>query len=180
VGSQAGKGGAWDANLTGALNIASTYTAGTLTLNATAASSISGSVTLAANSVNNWTVSPGVTMTASGVLAGSNASITKAGTGTMFLSANNTYNGTTVINAGTVQIGAGGTTGALSSGSAITNNATLVFNRSNTITQGTDFANSITGTGNLIQAGSGTLVLGTNTYNGATTVNAGTLQLAAT
>ena len=71
------------------------------------------------------------------------------------------------------------TTGNLSTSSAITNNGQLAFNRTNTITQGTDFASVITGTGTLTQAGTGgTLILnGTNTYTGTTTVSAGTLQI---
>jgi autotransporter-associated beta strand protein len=54
-----------------------------------------------------------------------------------------------------------------------------VFNRTNTVTQGTDFsAASITGNGSLTQAGSGTLILSSaNGYTGATTVSKGTLQL---
>jgi autotransporter-associated beta strand protein len=58
------------------------------------------------------------------------------------------------------------------------NNATLAFNRSGTVTQGTDFPNAISGTGEVIQKGAGTLILNTtNTYAGATTVSSGTLQV---
>ena len=107
-------------------------------------------------------------------------SLTKNGTGTWILSGANSYTAATTINAGTLQIGNGSTTGSLASTSAISNNATLVFNRSNTITQGTDFANVISGTGNLTQNGSGNLTLNSaNTYTGATTINAGTLALGA-
>jgi len=104
--------------------------------------------------------------------------LTKADAGTWILSGANTYTGATTVSGGTLQIGNGGTTGSLSPGSAITNNATLRFNRSNTITQGTDFSSVIAGTGALVQAGSGTTILtGTNTYTGVTTVNAGTLLI---
>ena len=105
-------------------------------------------------------------------------SVTKSGLGTVVLSGTNTYSGSTLISAGTLQIGAGGATGALAAGSAITNNATLTFNRSNTITQGADFNSVISGTGQLIQSGGGTLILnGANTYTGATIINAGTLLI---
>jgi autotransporter-associated beta strand protein len=105
-------------------------------------------------------------------------SLIKTGDGTMTLTGANTYTTATTISAGTLQIGAGGTTGSLSASSAITNNGTLSFNRSNTITQGTDFHSEISGTGAVTQTGNGTLVLsGTNTYSGATTVSAGTLEV---
>lgn len=55
--------------------------------------------------------------------------LTKSGAGTMTLTGANAYTGATVVNAGTLQIGNGGTTGSLAGGSAITTNASLVFNR---------------------------------------------------
>ena len=95
----------------------------------------------------------------------------------LILSGANLYTGPTTITLGTLQIGNAGTTGSLLPSSAITDNGTLMFNRTNTVTQGIDFASAISGTGGLTQAGSGTLILsGTNTYNGPTLVNAGVLQ----
>lgn len=103
-----------------------------------------------------------------------------AGT-TWRLSANNTYTGTTNLSAAnTVTIGNGGTTGALSPSSTITGvaGATLAFDRSNTVTQGTDFASVIGGGLNLTKLGSGTLQLnGLNTYSGTTQVSAGQLHV---
>ena len=92
----------------------------------------------------------------------------KGNSSTWTLTANNTYTGTTSINAGTLQLGNGGTTGALAPSSAITNNATLAINRSNTVTQGTDFATTIAGTGVLTKAGAGNLILsGANLATGS-------------
>ena len=54
------------------------------------------------------------------------------------------------------------------------NNATLAFNRSDTMT----FGGAVSGTGALHQVGTGTTVLtGNNSYTGGTLVSAGTLQL---
>lgn len=126
------------------------------------------------------TTSTAGTSTVSAILAGSGA-FTQNNAGKIILAANNTYTGATTIGStttnGTLQIGNGGATGALSTSSAITNNALLVFSRNNTITQGTDFANVISGTGSVTQNGTGTLVLnGANTYAGTTRVSLGTLQ----
>jgi autotransporter-associated beta strand protein len=107
--------------------------------------------------------------TFSGVIRGTGA-LTKTGTGTLTLTGNNRY-GTTTISAGTLQVGAGGDTGTLGSGS-VTDNGALSFALSNRTT----VANAISGTGTLTQAGSSTTILtGTNSYSGDTTVAAGTL-----
>ena len=112
--------------------------------------------------------------------AGATLSLMKIGSGTQTLSGANTYVGTTNINAGTLRIGAGSTTGALSTSSVISGSAgaTLAFDRSNTITQGTNFASVIDGAMNVSQLGSGTLVLnGENTFSGTTRAVAGTITL---
>ncbi|PLK22585.1 hypothetical protein C0V72_14130 [Porphyrobacter sp. TH134] len=98
---------------------------------------------------------------------------TKIGSGTLTLTGNNAYTGTTTISAGTLQIGDGGTSGSLGSGGVL-NNAALVFNRSDDITIG----NVIEGSGTLTKLGAGTLILtGGNSYSGTTTISAGTLQI---
>ncbi|MBR2572787.1 MAG: autotransporter-associated beta strand repeat-containing protein [Loktanella sp.] len=97
----------------------------------------------------------------------------KQGAGTLTLSGANTYTGTTTINGGTLQIGAGGTTGSLGTGGVV-NNATLRFDRSDDVT----VSNVISGTGNLFKQGTGILTLsGENTYSGTTAIDAGTLRV---
>jgi fibronectin-binding autotransporter adhesin len=104
---------------------------------------------------------------------GTASSVTKTGPTLLVLGGNNTYAGETRIDGGTLQIGAGGTSGSLGVGS-VTNNANLVFHRSDTVT----VANAIAGTGQFHQNGTGTTVLsGVNSYRGATNVNAGNLVI---
>jgi len=112
------------------------------------------------------------TVTLANLVSGT-GSLRQIGTGTLILTANNTYSGTTVISAGTLQIGDGGTTGTLGTG-AVTDNGTLTFNRSDSLI----VSNAISGSGRLIQDGTGTTILtGNNTYSGTTTINTGTLQV---
>jgi fibronectin-binding autotransporter adhesin len=96
----------------------------------------------------------------------------KAGPGRLILSANNTYTGSTTISNGILQLGNGGTTGAIDNTSGITNNATLAFSRSNSLTVSV----GISGSGLVEQVGIGTTRLsGINSYSGGTQVNTGTL-----
>jgi len=100
--------------------------------------------------------------------------LTKRGAGTWLLTAANTNTGGVTVEAGTLQVGAGSTTGGLGSGNVV-NNATLQFNRSDSVT----VANTISGSGSLAQVSTGTLnVTGSNTFSGNTTVSSGTLALA--
>jgi len=112
------------------------------------------------------------TVTISNTVSGT-GTVTQSGTGTTILTGANTYAGTTTISAGSLQAGNGGTTGSLGTG-AITDNASLIINRSDTIT----IVPVISGSGTLVQQGTGTAILsGANTYTGATTINTGTLKL---
>jgi autotransporter-associated beta strand protein len=98
--------------------------------------------------------------------------LTKTGTGALTLTGANGYSGGTTIGAGTLQIGDGGTTGGILGD--VTDNASLVFNRSDHVT----FGGVISGSGAFTKFGAGTLVLtGANTYTGGTTIGAGTLRV---
>ncbi|HYY27383.1 MAG TPA: autotransporter-associated beta strand repeat-containing protein [Chthoniobacterales bacterium] len=113
------------------------------------------------------------TVTFSGVISGA-GSVLDLGGGTLMLTGNNTYTGGTTINSGTLQLGAGGTTGSIIGN--VTNNDILAFDRSDVVT----FNGVISGAGSVQQLGGGTLTLtGNNTYTGGTTINGGTLQLGA-
>jgi outer membrane autotransporter protein len=96
----------------------------------------------------------------------------KTGTSTWALTGAGTSATPWVIQQGTLQIGNGGTSGSVLG--AITDNATLAFNRSDAFT----FDNLVSGTGSVNQVGTGTTVLtAANTYSGGTNVLAGTLAV---
>lgn len=98
----------------------------------------------------------------------------KYGAGTLILDGSNSFSNPVNINGGTLQIGNGDNSGSINS--PVVNNGTLIFNRSNSFS----FSQIISGTGNLIKEGEGTLTLsGNNTYNGSTSINSGILQLGA-
>ena len=97
--------------------------------------------------------------------------VVQNGANTVTLTGNNTYLGGTVVLGGTLQVGNGGTSGSIGTGN-VSNNTTLVFNRSDNVT----FGGVISGAGSVVKTGSGTLTLtATNTYLSLTTVSNGTL-----
>jgi fibronectin-binding autotransporter adhesin len=108
-----------------------------------------------------------ITITVSSVTAG-------VVIGGLILTGANTYTGGTVNGAGLLQIGASGTTGSIVGD--VLNNGTLTFSRSDTVT----FAGVISGTGDLVKNGNGSLTFSAvNTFGGGVTVNRGTLLVAA-
>ena len=138
--------------------------------------------------------------TYSGVMSGTGG-LTKAGTGIFTLSGVNTYTGATTINAGTLRLGAAN---RIADTSALTVAGGATFNLNNfaetigslagagnvtlgtgTLTAGGDntatiYSGIMSGTGGLTKQGAGVFTLsGNNTYTGATTINAGTVQLGA-
>ncbi|MFN8237263.1 MAG: autotransporter-associated beta strand repeat-containing protein [Chitinophagales bacterium] len=145
-------------------------------------------------------------LTISGAAASTTGALSKTGAGTLTLSGANAYTGATTINGGTLQFGANGTLpsatavtlantsgvvldvngktqtiGSLAGGGGTGGNVslgagTLTVNGSTSTT----YSGIISGSGTLAKNGTGTLTLaGANTYTGATTVSAGTLQLGA-
>ena len=139
---------------------------------------------LLSNGGGGFNVGAGTTLTVNGVIAGANTdTLEKSGTGTLALTAANTHSGALLISSGSVQLGTGGTTGSLAASSTITDNGALIFNRSNTVTQGTDFSSSsIGGTGSVTQLGgtgsTGTLVFtAANTYSGGSTIAGGAVYV---
>ncbi|RYD58135.1 MAG: hypothetical protein EOP83_20855, partial [Verrucomicrobiaceae bacterium] len=105
--------------------------------------------------------------------------------GNVIVSGANSYAGNTVINGGTLQIGNGGTTGTISTNpiDLVSTTSGIRFNRSDDFT----FPNVITGigiTGNALNPaavnkdGNNTLTLtGANTYTGTTRVGSGTIAI---
>lgn len=139
------------------------------TLRTTAAFGTTRTVTLAGNGT--FRVDGASLALDSAVSGGGN--LVKEGAGTLVLSADNNYAGTTTVSSGIVQVGNGGATGSLGAG-AVTNNGQLRFDRGNDFT----VSNAIGGTGALAKLGASTMILtGSNSYTGTTTIAAGTLQV---
>jgi autotransporter-associated beta strand protein len=108
------------------------------------------------------TPAPGQTL--SGSVSGT-GSITKTGPGTQALTGTNTNSGGTTISSGILQVGDGGTAGSITGN--VTDNAVLVFNRSDNV----NFTGTITGSGRIEQAGAGTLTLAANVANALSASN---------
>jgi len=136
--------------------------------------------TLGGGSVTNngtLTFNRSTDIVAGNVISGTGA-LVKDGTGDLYVTAANTYEGTTTINAGRINIGSiggNGTTGSLGTGAVVIAgvNAELNYFRSNDAT----IANTISGVGSFTKTGGGVLTLmGINTYSGVTQISGGTLR----
>ena len=167
---------------------------GTISILANGNTTLGGTITLGTASSTGKGVTLGGSVLAMAIssviqdptgLMGTGGTVTIANTNTVF-DATNTYTGTTVINSGdkltlggNVGTGAATSAGSLSPSSAITDNGTLAFNRTAAVTQGTDFASVIGGSGGVLQtSATSTLTLnGANTYGGGTQINQGTITV---
>ena len=129
-----------------------------------------------------------------GPIVGGNNSLYKYGAGSLRLAATNTYSVPTLLNAGTLQLASAQTplgSGPLSFVASGTLQVAVTTTLGNPIGIGAGqtgtfdtLANTltlggvVTNSGNLLKAGTGTLVLaGTNSYTGTTTVNTGDLRV---
>ncbi len=96
---------------------------------------------------------------------GSGSSLTLTGSGSSFADG-------FALNGGTLQLGNGGDGGAIDTSYALdlANGGKLVVNRSDTVTQGTDFSSAaITGAGTIAHHGTGTLILNANSLSNGQT-----------
>jgi len=147
------------------------------TLNATEDMSSARAVSLTAAG---GTVSVDATKTAtfSGVFGNAGLAkgkLTKAGSGTMVMTAQNTYTGGTTISGGVLQLGDGANQAqdGMILGDIVNNTSLVVANVGNTI-----LSDKISGTGLVMQNGAGILTLsGDNSYSGGTVLNAGVVSV---
>ncbi len=162
---------------------------GTLLTTGTFATSRGVEVTTDDSIVN---VGAGTTLTVNGVISGTGV-LKKFGDGTLVLTGTNTYEGGTVLDAGTISVASDGnlgdasgpltlnggtlqTTGTLTTGrtTSLTSDSTVDVAQNTTLTHGGD----ISGSGALEKTGGGTLVLrGASTYSGGTTISGGVISI---
>jgi fibronectin-binding autotransporter adhesin len=141
-----------------------------------------------------WSIGAGQTASVGSTLAGTTG-LTKADSGTLTLSASNSYSGGTTLSLGTLALG---NANALGSGNLTVNGGTLDLGGNNltaanlggtggtislgtntltaSMTSGRQFNGTISGGGDLVKTGASFLTLaGSNSYTGGTTISDGTL-----
>ncbi|QVQ28429.1 autotransporter domain-containing protein [Achromobacter deleyi] len=149
------------------------FQGGTLRVTGTAYHATARNISLGAAGGGFDIADAGNTYTVAQSLAG-NGRLAKLGAGTLVLTGNNAYLGGTSIQAGTLQVGDGATSGSIAGNVDIAGGATLAIKRSDRVLLG----GNVSGAGELRHAGTGALVLtGQNTYTGATTIESGLLQV---
>ncbi len=163
--------------LTGTNTYAGTTTITRGTLRIGGAGSL-GSGTYANTVTNNGAleIATSANQTFSNVISGS-GSVTKSGAGTTTLTATNTYAGTTTVSAGVLQVGNGGTTGALSASSSagIASGATLRYFRADASTF--SVAHAVSGDGTLEFLGTGGNGVGAFKLTGANTLSSSAVMV---
>jgi len=181
--------GTWTLSGTNTYTGGTTLSAGILGINATAALGTSGNITFSGGTmqfasggsganygdrIKNSTSAiildtNGQSVTFSTAVDNSNTlGLTKNGTGTLALSATNTYTGGTTINAGTLALS--GTAGSVAGAIAVNTGAALQLAH----TADTSIANNISGVGNIVHtSSSATTLAGTNTNTGSIQSNGG-------
>jgi fibronectin-binding autotransporter adhesin len=102
--------------------------------------------------------------------------IAKLGAGTLVLTGSNSFIGAASVKAGTLQVGAGATTGSLAAAAAVDSGAFLRFLRGNDLS----YSGALSGTGTVEQAGTGVLKLdGSNAgFAGTLVLSSGSVGLA--
>ncbi|HRT05226.1 MAG TPA: autotransporter-associated beta strand repeat-containing protein, partial [Kiritimatiellia bacterium] len=182
-----------------------TESSGVKTLKATETATLGGNLAIAETDDDRFSidVASGKTLTVGGTVSGESGGgkITKTGAGTAVFSGVNTHDKKVQINAGKVSITASRNLGAdpggaytnkiLLNGGTLSADATFTLNSNNGIAlhpgngfiEVTDgytltYGGAITGTGGMGKTGTGTLLLtGANTFAGALTNSAGTIQI---